>query len=107
MTLAVTFLESLLDETIIPQSEKTMLKNVIVPALEYIEGGNTPKEVMTRMRQLMHVFGIPSAIAITGAIENESYDKAALLLSEKYYHSTKQILAVLKQANKEIKEKEQ
>ncbi len=101
----INLLEKILD-TKDSEKFKNGIRNFMVPMVEYVEDGESPEDVMTRLRFLLHMFAVPTAIALDIAIKERSHKSTSLQLSEKYYKEVNEILELLHKASEKARKKE-
>lgn len=92
--LSIDFLSLLLDSNM-EQSKKTAIRNILTPAMEYIEAGETPPEVIGRAYNVISIIAAPLAIAIHSSIKPEAFNRHVLAMTEHQYKTIQEVLSVL------------
>lgn len=100
--LSIDFLSLLLDADM-EQDKKTAIRNILTPAMEYIEAGETPPEVIGRAYNVISILAAPLAIALHSSIKPEAFNRHVLAMTEHQYKTIQEVLSVMVEAFAEVK----
>jgi len=101
--MTVKLLEALLDEKDISEKHKTLIRNIVAPALEYVETGTTPEEVIQRALTLGTFLAVPSALALAISIEPKAYLKLQDFMAKNYKEKIGEALEALVSAEERVR----
>lgn len=102
MSIAIALLESLLDTKELSHADKNVARNILIPALEYIESADNPRERMIRAYHIVGLLAIPIGLAIDSSLQQEAHNRIALKLSEKLYKEALDIASMLQEKTAKI-----
>lgn len=110
-TIAVSLLEGILNipDDNVSQETKTVIRNLMIPVLEYIDDAETPPETIKRAYLATSLLVIPIALAIDKAIRPVKEAKAMVMLSlaQKFAGELEQVVLLLDRSRSEDEQHEQ
>lgn len=96
--ISIALLEALLDAKEMTGVDKTIVRNIMIPALEHIETAPTPQECMKRAYLIVALMSVPVAIAMDCSISREAHNRISASIVQTLYNDIGSLLSMLYEA---------